>query len=178
MGLIPDSWFIKRRSVTGQETVLPKEKSIKRINDIQKLMEKYSLDEIVDKFSFDAKKEVISFEKMYKTKHMAGEYVNAVGNYFKKSGYTAIEYMMIICCAKVAVEQRFSTRQYVDLLRYALPMAEKCDKKEVNFFVFAAGGDYHLSLSDNNIIPILDSGLRVVGKFNLETIWDKIKSEI
>lgn len=178
MGLIPENWFIKRRSVTGQETVLPKEKSIKRIKEIQKLMERYSLDQIVDKFSFDAKKDVISFENMYKTKHLDAEYVNAVGNYFKKSGYTAIEYMMIICCARVAAEQHFSTRQFVDLLRYALPMAEKCEKKEMNCFIFAAGGDYHLALSDNNIMPILDSGLRVVGEFNLETMWDKLKSEI
>ena len=138
LGLIPESWFIKRPSSTGQETILPRKKIINRIKDIQLQMETQSLEQLVEKYSFQSDKDVISLEKMYKSPYLAVEYVNAVGNYFKKSGYTAVEYMMIICCADVAVKERFTTRQYVDLLRFALPMATKCKKVEVRCVIFAS----------------------------------------
>ena len=47
LGLIPESWFIKKPSSTGQETILPRKKIIKRIQDIQAQMEKYSLEQRV-----------------------------------------------------------------------------------------------------------------------------------
>ena len=177
IGLIPESWFIKRPSSTGQETILPRKKIVKRIQDITSLMEKYSLDEIVSRFAFNITADVIAFEDLYKSKHLSAEYVNAVGNYFKKPGYNAIEYMMIICCADVAKKERFTTRQYVDLLRYALPVAQKCEKLETRCLFFAAGGDYHLATLDSNVDIRFDMGLRIMGDYNFETMWDRLKNE-
>ena len=178
LGLIPESWFIKRPSATGQETVLPRKKITGRIKEITALMEKYSLEEIRGRFSFDISKEVISFDGLYKSPHLKAEYVNAVGNYFKKPGYTACEYMMIICAADVAQKERFTTRRYVDLLRYALPAAAKCEKLETRCVFFAAGGDFHLMLIDNTRTPQFDSGLRTAGSYNFETMWEKLKKEL
>ena len=177
LGLIPESWFIKRPATTGQETVLPRKKIIKRINEIRQKMEKYSLDQLVEMYSFDINRTVIAFEDLYKSPHLQAEYVNAVGNYFKKPGYTACEYMMIICAADVARKERFTTRQYVDLLRYALPVAAKCTKLEVRCIFFAAGGDHHLMITENTATQMFDSGLRVTGSYNFETMWEKLKAE-
>ena len=124
LGLIPESWFIKRPSPTGQETVLPKNRILRRIDEIQQLMKTHSLEQLAERYSFDKDKSVIAFEELYKSPHLSTDYVNAVGNYFKKEGYTACEYMMIICAADVAKKERFTTRQYVDLLRYCLPVAQ------------------------------------------------------
>jgi len=44
--LIPEQWFIKRSSYTGQETVFPKDLIIERIDLIQKLKSTMSHDEI------------------------------------------------------------------------------------------------------------------------------------
>ena len=178
LGLIPESWFIKRPSSTGQETIHPRKKIINRIKDIQSRMETQSLEQLVAKYTFQRDKAVITLEKLYKSPYLAVEYVNAVGNYFKKDGYTAAEYMMIICCADVAAKNRFTTRQYVDLLRFGLPMATACPKAEVRCIMFAAGGDYHISLLDNNCGFSFDNGLRVVGDYNFETMWNKLKEEL
>lgn len=45
-GLIPEEWFVKQSSYTGQETVFPKEKILERINTIQELKDYYSLEEM------------------------------------------------------------------------------------------------------------------------------------
>lgn len=177
MGLIPESWFIKRPSATGQETVLPYKKITTRIEEIQSLMERHSLEQIVPMLSADVKKEVIAFEDLYKSPYLKTEYVNAVGNYFKKHGYTACEYIMIICAADVAAKERFTTRQYVDLLRYCLPVAAKCTSLECRCVFFAAGGDWHIALLDNKTAPVFDHGLRIAGNYNMETMWEKIRTD-
>jgi hypothetical protein len=49
--LIPEEWFIRKSTFTGQETFFPKEKIIKRIEKIQTMKENLSLDELADMFS-------------------------------------------------------------------------------------------------------------------------------
>lgn len=45
-GLIPEEWFIKRASFTGQETFLPREQALARIGAILSLKDDYSLVQI------------------------------------------------------------------------------------------------------------------------------------
>lgn len=45
-GLIPEHWFMKRATFTGQETFFPREQILKRIETILSLRDRYSLEEI------------------------------------------------------------------------------------------------------------------------------------
>ncbi|MCM3694368.1 YhbD family protein [Neobacillus niacini] len=49
--LIPEEWFIRKSTFTGQETFFPKRKILDRINKIQQMKENLSLDELADMFS-------------------------------------------------------------------------------------------------------------------------------
>lgn len=49
--LIPEDWFIRKSTFTGQETFFPKVKILERINKIQMMKENLSLDELADMFS-------------------------------------------------------------------------------------------------------------------------------
>jgi hypothetical protein len=49
--LIPESWFVKQSSFTGQETFFPKDKVLKRVEAILKLKDQHSLDELAEMFS-------------------------------------------------------------------------------------------------------------------------------
>ncbi len=46
--LIPEDWFIRKSTFTGQETFFPKEKILVRIDKIKDLKEDASLDELAD----------------------------------------------------------------------------------------------------------------------------------
>ncbi|MDD2234637.1 MAG: YhbD family protein [Desulfitobacteriaceae bacterium] len=50
-GLIPEDWFIKKSTYTGQETFFPKDRVLSRIDKIKNMKEDISLDELVDVFS-------------------------------------------------------------------------------------------------------------------------------
>jgi hypothetical protein len=49
--LIPEEWFIRKSTFTGQETFFPKERILERIDKIQKMKENLSLDELAEMFS-------------------------------------------------------------------------------------------------------------------------------
>lgn len=51
MGLIPEAWFRRRSTFTGQETFLPRRQVIERIDRIQELKDRLSLDEIAEMLS-------------------------------------------------------------------------------------------------------------------------------
>ncbi|MFU8690312.1 DUF4004 family protein [Rossellomorea sp. FS2] len=52
--ILPESWFIKKSSFTGQETYFPKEKVLERIQKIKELKDDHSLDELSAIFSPDS----------------------------------------------------------------------------------------------------------------------------
>lgn len=52
--LIPEEWFIRKSTFTGQETFFPKEKILERIEKIQMMKENLSLDELANMFSPNA----------------------------------------------------------------------------------------------------------------------------
>ncbi|MBN1858371.1 DUF4004 family protein [Candidatus Bipolaricaulota bacterium] len=45
-GLIPESWFIRRSTFTGQETFFPKDRIIERIEQILRMKEDHALDDL------------------------------------------------------------------------------------------------------------------------------------
>lgn len=45
-GLIPESWFIRKSTFTGQETFLPRAKVLERIDKIHSLKDEHSLEEL------------------------------------------------------------------------------------------------------------------------------------
>ena len=55
-GLIPEDWFIKKSTVTGQETFFPRELVCERIELIKKQKDDISLDELSNHFSSESKK--------------------------------------------------------------------------------------------------------------------------
>jgi DNA-binding transcriptional MerR regulator len=49
--LIPEEWFIRKSTFTGQETFFPKEKILTRIENIKNMKDDLSLDELASMFS-------------------------------------------------------------------------------------------------------------------------------
>lgn len=49
--LIPEEWFIRKSTYTGQETFFPRDKILQRVNKIKSLKDDLSLDEIAQMFS-------------------------------------------------------------------------------------------------------------------------------
>ena len=65
-GLIPEDWFIKKATVTGQETFFPKELICERVELIQSQKDDFSLDELSKQFHKESEaKEVLTVKTLY-----------------------------------------------------------------------------------------------------------------
>ena len=82
-GLIPEEWFIKRASFTGQETFLPREQALARIGAILSLKDDYSLVQIKQMLS--GVNSNISQEDMEKIEELYGEAADQEAKHQAKS---------------------------------------------------------------------------------------------
>lgn len=57
--LIPEDWFIRKSTFTGQETFFPKERILQRIEQILSLKDDKSLDELADIFSLSLTSDIL-----------------------------------------------------------------------------------------------------------------------
>ena len=62
--IIPEEWFIKKSSYTGQETFFPRDKILDRINKIKALKDDQSLDELAEQFSLKPAEIVLTKERL------------------------------------------------------------------------------------------------------------------
>ena len=58
MKLLPDEWFIHRSTFTGHETFFPRDRVLARVDEIQRLKEEMSLEEIARHFAPGASGEI------------------------------------------------------------------------------------------------------------------------
>ena len=58
-GLIPEEWFIKKATVTGQETFFPKSLICERVELIKSQKDELSLDELARHFSSESERRAI-----------------------------------------------------------------------------------------------------------------------
>lgn len=62
--LIPEEWFIRKSTFTGQETFFPRNKILDRISKIQNMKEELSLDDMAGLFSLDLKAKPLSKDEL------------------------------------------------------------------------------------------------------------------
>ncbi|MEW5323709.1 YhbD family protein [Geobacillus thermoleovorans] len=72
--LIPEEWFIRKSTFTGQETFFPKEKILARIEKIKELKDELSLDELAGMFAPDPAAVVLTKEEIAK-RHIVSDMV-------------------------------------------------------------------------------------------------------
>lgn len=66
--LIPEEWFIRKSTFTGQETFFPKEQILSRVDKIQQMKSGLSLDELADMFSPSLAESAFTIEDLLKRK--------------------------------------------------------------------------------------------------------------
>ncbi|MCS7198331.1 MAG: YhbD family protein [Candidatus Bipolaricaulota bacterium] len=72
-GLIPESWFIRKSTFTGQETFLPKQKILERIEKIKALKDTKSLEEIAQLLSPELKDQRFTREEVLRLSWLSRE---------------------------------------------------------------------------------------------------------
>ncbi|MCO7127152.1 YhbD family protein [Sporolactobacillus shoreicorticis] len=81
--LIPETWFIRKATFTGQETFFPKAKILKRVQSISELKDTLSLDELAERFSPQSVTKIVLSEVELLDRNIVSEMTLAI---FKEFG--------------------------------------------------------------------------------------------
>ncbi len=117
-GLIPEAWFIRKATVTGQETFFPREKILTRIEQIRSLKEEQSLDELVPILAPESAPETVKCDDPTLLAPVGAEGRKLM---WKDRGYTFGELVALACGAHAlrAGTRPAEAKLLVDLVRAA-----------------------------------------------------------
>ncbi|WP_042274618.1 DUF4004 family protein [[Clostridium] dakarense] len=165
--IIPEEWFIKKSSFTGQETYLPKDKILERIEYILSMKDDISLDDMANMFAKkDSDKKfhienLISknaicentkniFEQVYKIDEVGKKellVLNIIENYLIKSIITIEELKQIISIIDNNFDKLYDEEAKIYLFRkLGVPFTVGCKSDKDVFF-------------DENMVKIIDINL-------------------
>lgn len=95
-GLIPEAWFIKKSSYTGQETFFPREKILNRIKAIQQLKDKYSLEELANMLAPEITNRTFTEEDLEKFEEIDVDVAACFMDHMEKDEFTFVEILIMM----------------------------------------------------------------------------------
>jgi hypothetical protein len=119
MSIIPEDWFIKKSSFTGQETFFPREKMLARIEKVKELKDTHSLDELSNFFSPNPTKIEITLDSLRLQKILQSETISfctPLLKNVKSIEFPEILYMFILEKARIRLiseEDQLSLLQFL-----------------------------------------------------------------
>ncbi len=178
LGLIPEAWFIRRSTFTGQETFFPKEKILKRIADILRLKDEHPLEELVRLLSPEVVPAEVAYPDPLTLKPIGPEGKGLIW----KSGEHSFTELVALACGAEAIRRGAKTaeaRLLAEVVRRAeealraptglsAVLAEKTVEREG--FLFKAP----LALVSREPF-ILDPECRIQVRLDLEKLVEEVK---
>lgn len=163
--LIPEEWFIKQSSYTGQETFFPREQILSRVQSIQELKDRYSLDELADILSPQSAANAFTHKEVQSVSEIDPTLI-AVLPQEKTFPFQALVFLAALSTSSLPNEARTSLAEKA--LSFLPEDVKGC-------IIFLADGCYHLAFSHGMEKISFDSAIEVVESFSLEEYADKLK---
>lgn len=94
--LIPEEWFVKKSSFTGQETFFPKQKILERIEKIMNMKDDLSLDEIANVFTPNLAEILLTIDDLKKRQLVTDMTLNICTNIYGSEKVYSFEKILYI----------------------------------------------------------------------------------
>ncbi|GFZ32766.1 hypothetical protein CSC2_32920 [Clostridium zeae] len=103
--LIPEEWFIKKSSFTGQETYFPKDKILDRINRIVEMKDDVSLDDLAERFQGSSISSKFYIEDILKGNIVTQHVLDMYKNNFSLKDELSVDDIVFLALYKYLLEQ-------------------------------------------------------------------------
>lgn len=177
--LIPEDWFIRKSTFTGQETFFPKEKILQRIEKIQEMKEDLSLDDLAEVFSPTVSDVEFSTENLVGSgiiSEMAFNFFMDIRNFNKNFEFEDIIQVYLVDQLLTSGDvNREEAKMVLDLLE---GNEELLRTKPTEIFITRKYGVSNSLLVSNQENVIFDNGTKVVKKISFGAIAEELKSKL
>ena len=173
--LIPEEWFIKQSSFTGQETFFPREQILSRIRSILELKDKYSLEELARMLS----PEVVQ-GMYYKSDLLEIHEINTIlipifMEIANKEDFCYTDIILMIIITEIKESLNLSVEELRDILSSILIGIRQITSKEITIGILEFQKVYLPYVISTNSDFYLDEQAKFVYKRNYLDVSNHIK---
>lgn len=174
-GLIPEEWFIKQPSFTGQETIFPRNKILNRIKAIQELKDKYSLEELAKILSPEVAERYFTTEDLKMIEEIKGNLIPAFVQAFQKNNFSFIEVLIMIALSDFAEHSDISRGQLMEIVEGLKDYLPKMKSTGYILILFDRQKDYYATIYEEQAQVYIDSRLSVVKEIHINDLSNSLK---
>lgn len=177
--LIPEAWFIKKSSFTGQETFFPRDKVIDRIKKIKELKDDASLDDLANLFSNKAAEIKLNYKNLLSQNIVTNETLTVCKELLPKIHELSFEdvlYMYI--CDKFLLSGNISLDESKTLFNTLMKDYLSFNGEDFDvIFVRKMGVGFCLLCSSKNKFYIEDSA-KIIMNLNIAKCVEELKLKL
>ena len=175
-GLIPEDWFIRKATFTGQETFFPKEEILARVGKIKNMKEDLSLDDIAGKFSpFPAELKISREDAI--AKKIVSERV--LEHYHRelaaREDFSFEETFVLYMTNKLVESGDLNVDEVSDAVKTLREGYPRFEGKACELLVVRKLGVAFAILASPTLPPVLDSSSKTIVRMNLSTCMEELK---
>lgn len=174
-GLIPEEWFVKRSSPTGQETYFPQEKILKRIHAIQQLKDSYSLEELARILTPEVSNRLFCEEDLEHFDELdidvAADFMDAMS----KDSFVFLEVLVMIALSQAMVDSAITEEERTHAVSFLSKRMSEVHSADYVLELLQAQGHLYVLLKKEGSEVYLDDGLVAIRSIHLNELSNAIK---
>jgi hypothetical protein len=175
--LIPEDWFIRKSTFTGQETFFPKEKILKRVQTISEMKDTKSLDELAERFSPQSITKISLSEQELLDRNIVSELTLQVYKELvpHKQNYPFDAVLALFLLDHMLKEGRMNRNEARDLLDVLKTNSNKIyDKNSFLYFIRKMGVSMALLVAED-VALYFDDGVKVIEAQSISSSMEALK---
>ena len=174
-GLIPEEWFVKRSSPTGQETYFPQDKILKRIHAIQQLKDSYSLEELARILTPEVSNRLFCEEDLEHFDELdidvAADFMDAMS----KDSFVFLEVLVMIALSQAMVDSAITEEERTHAVSFLSKRMSELHSADYVLELLQAQGHLYVLLKKEGSEVYLDDGLVAIRSIHLNELSNAIK---
>jgi hypothetical protein len=172
--LLPEEWFIKQSSYTGQETFFPKEQALSRIKAILELKDDHSLEELSQLLMADPDT-VIAPERFMGMRGIDGDFPATLAQVFSKDGCTIGDTAIAYAIHQKGKELGIDEAARATLIRASVRSMKGRSLHDTLCTILDANGKHHACFTAGPARPIFDEGVKALGTVSVGETMNALK---
>ena len=177
-GLIPEEWYVKKSSPTGQETFFPKELILKRIQSIQTLKDHYSLEELAKLLSPEITNRIFTEEELEAFTEIDVSVAADFMDVLDKDTFTFIEVLVMITLCRWKEHGLIQETELHDLIPNVAVTAAKITEIRTTFLLLSVNREPYAMFLVNPSpegMLLLDQRIKILSQISLQELCNEIK---
>jgi hypothetical protein len=179
--LIPEEWFIRKSTFTGQETFFPRKMILARIDNIVSMKDDLSLDELADKLSSAPliNKAAVSGEELLERNIVSSLVLDRFGKHLIAEEKYTIEEVMYLFAVDSLLSRGDMNLEEGDLLfRTLQENSARLEGKAWELFFVRKMGVTSFFLAFAPAELIFDEGVRLVSRITVENLMEQLRGKL